>query len=186
LVNGAQAGDGVLSLTSSQSQYLQIDPITTGLNGLTFSIWFKSSSASYTVYPRIFEFSNGLASDNIFAALDSANNNLVVTVSAGAVAGPLIRFVTNANNNVWHHLVWTITPSNGAYGGLYTIYYDGAVAVNKAAGVYPNSLQRSLNYLGKTFYGPGYSPFNGQMTNFRFYDRVLSAAEITKLYDKRK
>lgn len=105
---------------------------------------------------------------------------------AGAIEGPFIRVDTNANNNVWHHMVWTIVQADGAYGGLNSIYYDGALVVNQAAGIYPNSLQRSVNYLGKSPYGPQDTPFNGQMTNFRFYNRVLSAAEIAKIYDKRK
>jgi hypothetical protein len=184
LVNSAQAGDGVLSLIAAQSQYLQMSSITTGLNGLTFSVWFKSSSATYTSFPRIFDFSNGAASDNIYAAFDSTNNNLVVNVFVGAIQGPLLRVAGNANNNVWHHLVWTLVQANGVYGGLNTVYFDGVV-LNQVPGIYPNSLQRNLNYLGKSPFSVD-SPFNGQITNFRFYDRVLSVAEVANLYDKRK
>ena len=63
LVNGATVSNNQLLLSAASSQYMSIDPFTTGTTGLTFATWYKSDNSGY--FARIFDFGNGEEVDNI-------------------------------------------------------------------------------------------------------------------------
>jgi hypothetical protein len=93
--------------------------------------------------------------------------------------------------------------SNGTRPNGYTIYINGAIpttgdSTGVAGGLraaYSNGTQTTPTYplsgiypfvtLGSTNYGAwnGLSFFNGNISNFRFYNRLLSAENVSTLYN---
>jgi hypothetical protein len=183
-----KVGTGSLSLSSASSQYLQINSNTLlnsasfpGTNGLTFSSWFQSNGNG--TWARIFDFGNGSASNNIYLYI---NNN---TIGAGVYVdgngntnGYWIQNIngTNYNTNVWYHVVWTMTYSSSNT-STWTVYINGTSAWSSSGYVYPKSIARTGNYIGRSNWADPY--WNGNIDEFRCYTRVLNSTEITALYN---
>ena len=143
-------------------------------NGLTFATWFRSDNSGS--WARIFDFGNGQASDNILMGLYGATNELVVTTFLGNQLTTFASSTEQVNNNVWFHAVWILFPT-----GNWVVYLDGQVVIQVTAS-YPNVLVRSSNYLGKSNWKSD-PYFNGAIRDFRMYNRTLSAAEVSLLYN---
>ena len=80
------------------------------------------------------------------------------------------------NDNTWRHVGWIFNPD-----GTWNIYINGMLMQQLQAKGYPNSMQRSFNFLGRSNWV--HDPyFSGAISDFRLYNRVLGAAEISSLY----
>ena len=175
LYNGATVSNNQLLLSSAKGQYMGINPFTTGSAGLTFATWWTSVNSGN--YARIFDFGNGAGSDNILvhSAQAAINNNLAMIVWVSSVRYYLptsVRF----DQNSWNHVAWTLHPS-----GTWIVYINGVQVSSATSMVYPSSISRSYNYLGKSSFGDPY--FNGTIKDFRMYSRVLSAVEVSSLFN---
>ena len=179
LKNGAtissehKVGNGCLSLTASSSQYVQItDAFTTASTGMSFSFWFRSNNTS--LWGRIFDFGNGSWSDNIIAFINGGN--LGFSVYFGNTSTQINNVIPSINNNNWHHITWTLDTSKN-----WKIYLDGNLYISYANMNYPKTIQRSLNYIGKSNWSSD-PYFNGAIDDFRYYSRVLTSSEVTDIY----
>jgi hypothetical protein len=87
-------------------------------------------------------------------------------------------------NNQWHHLAFAYDEATSNM----SIYKDGALwSVQSWAGHGPIKLDQSKVtgfYLGGKTTDWG-KPFNGSLDQFRLYNKALSAAEVTGLYNSR-
>ena len=81
----------------------------------------------------------------------------------------------NVNDNVWRHVVWTISPA-----GIWAVYINGVVVWSASGQPYPNAISRSLNYIGKSNWNDPY--FTGAIDAFKIYNYVLVAADCAALY----
>jgi hypothetical protein len=170
---------GCLSFNGSSSQYINTGPIITGMNGLTFGCWFKSNNNS--TYARIFDFGNGAPSDNIILYL--INNTLIaelfVTTSD---AGGYTLSTTNVNNNVWNHIVWTLSAPNSSGVSLWLAYLNGKQIYTNTTGQYPVNIARTSSFIGKSNWAG--NPFwNGSFANFVMYQKAISGVEANALYN---
>jgi hypothetical protein len=175
LQNGAAVFNNQLVLSAAKSQYVSINTFTTGTAGLTFATWWKSVSSG--TWARIFDFGNGATSDNVHIMQNSNNNNYllmgVYNTSKGYYMSSSVRF----NQNSWNHVAWTLYPS-----GTWIVYINGVQVTSASSKPYPRSISRSINYLGKSNWASdGY--LDGAMKDFRMYSRVLSAVEISALFN---
>ena len=84
------------------------------------------------------------------------------------------------NNNVWHHLAYTISAQN-----IWTIYLDGSVYNNPYSGSTESRSFNNSSYFAITTYenSTGYNT-TGDIDQVRLFNRVLTAAEITALYNE--
>ena len=156
---------------------MSIDPFTTGTAGLTFATWYKSVNSGN--WARIFDFGNGEASDNIVIGQLDGNDILFLQIR---IAGSQIDFHPDSSykfntGNVWKHVAWTLDPAGS---GTWKFYING-VLVGSAVLQYPRSVLRSKNYLGKSNWNVD-AYLNGGLKDFRMYNRVLSAAEVSTLF----
>ncbi len=81
------------------------------------------------------------------------------------------------NANAWQHFAWTLSPS-----GTWTAYKNGVIMGNVGGygqQVYPAAITRPSNYLGQSNRG---DHFTGAIDDFRVYNTVLGAAEVSLLY----
>jgi hypothetical protein len=151
----------------------------TNANALSFSFWFFSSSS--LTWARIFDFGNGVASDNIIAYINS--NNLGLAVYGGnSTTNPVSQFdniFSSVNDGIWRHVVWTLNSS-----GTWKIYINGVLQSTKTSTRYPSNVSRSLNYLGKSNWSADPN-FKGGIDDFRIYKQELTQANVTTLYNYR-
>jgi hypothetical protein len=161
-------------------------PFTIGRNGITFSCWIRSNSNQ--TWTRIFDFGNGAGKDNILIGLDSALNDLTfstyVTTSSGRSNNqPHGLFNNNPiNDNNWYHFAFTLgyTGANSPTAN-YIIYLNGNAISNTNFHFYPAIVRRLYNYIGKSNWSNDGQYF-GAMKDLRFYNTVLSAAQIASIY----
>jgi hypothetical protein len=178
--NDLKVGTGSLFLkminngtfSSGITPYVQISSVQTSNSGLSFALWFKSKGN--LDWACLFDFGNGAVSDNILMAIYK-NNIALDVVKRGIQSNPL-NVVSNVNDGVWRHIVWTLDPL-----GVWKVYLNGALVWQATGYIYPNAITRTSNFLGKSNWA-GDPVFNGVMDEFRMYNRVLVASEVQILY----
>ena len=156
--------------------YIRINTILpaslTDQNALSFSFWFRSTSNTGD-YGRIFDFANGATSDNIIAFIYSGSLGFSVY---SATTGGNIYSIVSANDNVWRHCVWVLTP------GTWRVYINGTLSLTQTTGIYfPRSLNRSINYIGKSNWD-GNPSYNGNIDDFRIYKEALTSETVSILF----
>ena len=179
LLNGTVVGSyGVgssqyVELSTASGQYVQIPSFSTGNTGLSFSIWFKTTSLT-SDWGCVFDMGNGYVSDNIVMFV--YGGNLGVCVYSGSSAEYPLNVVSNVGDGLWRHVVWTMDPS-----GTWVVYENGVQVWTAGSLYYPSSISRKLNYLGKSNWGRQYV-FDGSISDFRMYSYVMSAGAVKSLY----
>ena len=154
-------GQGYLKLSGGNMTF---GSFTTGASGMSFSIWFYSNNT--TDWGRIFQF--GTTNTNrILAAIFTSKLRLYVDVVT-------VDTSLTPTNNTWYHFVWTIA-SNGTW-----IVYINGTSIYNAVQIYPPSLARTSNYFGGS---PNGEYLTGGVDNFRYYNYVLSQANVTSIYE---
>lgn len=200
LISTSTYKNGTRSLSptgASNSWLINSNRYNVGLNGFTIACWFNISSTNFNSGGYLWSFNNylGDASGNAYflnLTVDDSNYLLINSNSNGINWGRNGgKYTTSLSLNTWYHVVVCIsspTPTpltsymyvNGSLvqtlnltsnGGTYPVASDGIIE-RLAIGGYYNSGGISTN-----------TAFNGYIDDYRLYNRVLSAAEITSLYN---
>lgn len=171
-------GNASLYLVKTSSQYVNVNTsFTTGINGITFTCWFRNNNAT-TDYGRIFNF-HASDKNNVLGMLVNypSVNNLYVSVFSGTSTSEFnTGYATAVNDDTWRHMAWVCTPysSNTNY-----LYINGSL-VSTFLTWYPPSVARTGSF-GNNDYGN--SLYNGYIDDFRFYDKILNANQIQAIYN---
>jgi hypothetical protein len=151
----------------------QINPYTIwNGNGITFSFWFRATSAGH--WARLIDFQDTTSSSSgvLIGRYGSTNNTIRIVINDTA-NGDIS--VANFSDSTWHHLTFSVDTS-----GIWTVYLDNVNKNISQTQTIPN-ITYTERYINKSSYSAN-GNWDGQMDNFRIYDRVLSAEEIEKLY----
>lgn len=148
-------------------------------NGLSFSIWFRATSASQ--YGRVFEFFNG-ASETFSIIMDFPNSPATNNLRIYTYNNPTyVNYTTSGINfcdGSWRHIVWSISST-----GVWSFYINGVNQNISITGNVPNSLDLNNNkVLGGSGDG-GLSYMTGNIDDFRIYNYVLTPNDIYDLYN---
>ena len=176
--NSRVSGKGYLSLSSTSTQYVNLTlPISTGANGLSFAFWYRLDASLKN--QRFFCFSNGFHLQEIMMGVDSTLASFVICANTNdtKMTSPIY------NNNTWNHVVWTITPTSGT--ATWRIYVNGSITETKTLQQYPGELStRVNNWIGRAWYTGTTNDvaYNGGIDDFRFYNRAITAEEVSALY----
>ena len=188
LVNGAtitsadgsyKVGQSALNLVStgvySTSPYFSItNGVMLGNIGLTFAVWFKAPSSSTRSFARLFEFGNGQDQQCIAICSGYESTN---KMSYGAFGnGKNINSDIVASDGTWKHVVWTLGTDLE-----WKIYINGQLARTDTNSQLPQYIFRSNAWIGKSAWSND-APYNGQMDEFRIYNTVLDAYDVSVLY----
>ena len=144
---------------------------------LSFS-WWGHFDNFYT-YSRIFDFGDGQRNDNLLL-YNHANTGQIRTtaiVGSGNVAD-LYTSTISADND--YHIVAVMSHASN----LIEVYINGAsVGSGGVSGAIP-TITRTKHWLGRSNWQSADDYFDGWMQAFSVYKRVLSASDVTDLYDK--
>jgi len=137
-------------------------------NNISFCIWLKGGVQS-TDYRRVFS-KNSTPGWELQVQLAGPSLGLRIDTSAGTNQ---VKTVNAILDDTWHHYAFTL--SNGSV----KIYLDGQIALNTTYN-HGNGFSNTTDL--KIGYGGAY--IQGQIDEFRFYSRVLSAEEIDAIYQQ--
>ncbi len=157
-----------VSLVSASSQFITVPPFQSGAEGMSISILFRSNSnPTGTV---IFDFSNNIVAD--IGAISTGNLRITVNGTQSST-GPLI------NDGTWKHVVVTFTNAQSTQ-RFFRTYINGS-SVARETFQYPLTQYRTNNFIGKSSIANS-NYFNGDIGDFRIYNRVLTDLDIQYLY----
>ena len=146
-------GNGSIALDGLPNTYVQLPKLSaTGIDGLTFACWFRSNG-NYDNTP-IFDFGNGLVSDNISAKIN--RNNLTLSVNNGGISpfiyNPYFHYKFNksdTNNYSLKNYGGGATDISGQYDAFIGVeastIVDYATTTTKTFDISPNSLDANVN-----------------------------------------
>lgn len=140
-------------------------------NGFTISAWTNPASAG-ELTGRIFDKSE----------FQNAQNGLTYFMSANRVGfinnnGTIIYSNNNSiNYNQWQHVLVTVNSS-----GLVTHYINGTVSGTGTTGVPSGITTTNALAIGNRSRATD-RDFDGKISDVRFYNRILTPAQITRLY----
>jgi len=187
--NVTPTGTSLLVSTTASPNWVVYPTFQPETTGLSFSMWFKTDIASNSNWSRLFDFGVGAT----------------YTISMGIVGGKLVISTYEAtkqcelgnvlpgynnnlgiNDNVWRHLVWTIS----ADGTIWKIYVNRVLTATITASNYtnysssgtrgpyhPSSTLRTTNFIGKS--NTGSDPaFSGSIDEFRMFNREITPEDI--------
>lgn len=154
-------------------------------NGLSVAFWVKSNSGySSNSSARFLDFGNSASPTYSFFVSPSGTDlcgNIVLTYGAIKGGAASVYYTDYAiNNNIWHHVCISLTY-NTSVNSIHNVYIDGSLYYT-GTGVYPTTTTYTSCYIGKSNFVADPS-FNGSIDDFRLYNRILSAAEVSSLYN---
>jgi hypothetical protein len=161
--------------------------------GITFAFWICPSYSK--TWSRVFDFGDEWGSGGHQIVVCPFFDWLVFIVCNFPYSGTWC-FVSGINLNDWTHIVWKLNPV-----GEWDIYANGSKihhAYSCSAGWNKLPDEHNLSGGGATYPDPTYKLntcyigrsnwwwdpfFNGEMSDFRIYDGILSDKEISLLYN---
>jgi len=185
LVNGAtwvagKVGNAVNLDGNNDYVSLPIGPLISSLTNCTVAAWVKWDTDDGDDWHRIWDFGTG-TTYYMYLVIDNGNSDTpqftITTDGSGddedTVAPSVLSF------NTWHHIAITINAATHTH----RMYINGSyVAQNTHGYLDPHDLgNTNKNYLGRSNYSDD-PYFNGKMDDVRIYNYVLTATEISQLY----
>ena len=159
---------------SSSAQYVQIDSYMSPSDGMSFSFWFKCGSNS--TWARIFDFGNGVASNNIIVFLNNNNLGLSVYRDDKNTPSQYYNIINNCNDNTWRNVIWTLNTN-----GDWNIYLNFSYIKTINNAFYPKQVLRKYNYIAKSLWN--HDPYyTGEIADFRIYNGIIDNIEISNIY----
>ena len=148
--------------------------IVNGLTNFTIATWVKIDTT--TVWRRIFDFGSS-TTVNMFLVPNSGSTVRFAITTGGNGAEQQLNASPALPTGVWKHVAVTHSGNTG------TLYIDGVqVAQNTNMTLSPSSMgSTTKNWIGRSQYS-GDSYLDGQIDQFRIYNRALSASEILALF----
>ncbi len=163
---------GNAATMNGSNQYVILpNGIVNGLTSFSIAAWVKLSPT----WSRVFDFGTGTTSYMFLTPPLGAGTRFGITTS-----GPNgeQRIQTNLpSTGAWQHVCVTLTGNVG------TLYLGGvALLQNASMTLNPTSLgQTTQDWIGRSQF-PADQYSNGQIDNFRIYNRALAASEVMRLF----
>ena len=170
-MNGATcSADGIVM--DGNNDYVDIDDWEWG--GTT-SIEVYVKYDSFNSWSRVFDFSSGTNSDNVFLANFGSSS----TIRWGVTQGSTLESFdwSNFDSSIWTHVVVTVK------GTAMKVYKNGVLAGTKTDGHEPNVMTRAQHWLGRSAWSAdGY--FDGTIAYVKIWHGIeLTNSEALSAYD---
>ncbi len=174
-VEGPYPGDVLTSVDFDGSDdHVDIADIDTDFSyGMTAAFWFYPESVPTIEYGML-SISNGQDVDDIWIGwLPGTGMELYFSDPTNGSLYTWLDDNLDPEINKWHHFVATVDASGNA-----KIYRNGEEVASGFVSL-PGNVLRTLNTIGDSVWN---DPFPGKMDDVRFYNRPLSAEEVSELY----
>ncbi|MGK5094520.1 LamG-like jellyroll fold domain-containing protein [Deltaproteobacteria bacterium TL4] len=146
--------------------------------GITVSVWAYPAALNY--WSRFIDFGNGASSDNILLANEGSSSTLTFVSFSASSELTRTSVSSSIGLNQWQHFV----AVNDTLGNVYLFKNGVKIATGTSTGL-PKNVTRNNNYIGKSNWSvDGY--YSGKIDDLRIYNRALSAAEVSALYETEK
>jgi len=160
---GASLGTLITSLQDfSIATYLYIDPSTSVTDNGNF-IWSFGNS-------------NNILSDQNGGMFFTAKSTRFAISLTNYTGEQQVNYGTSFSKGLWKHVVYVQSGTTGS------IYVDGILVKSATIALKPGNLgSTSYNYIGRSLYSSDAYLKKSCLSDFRIYDKALSATEITSL-----
>ena len=167
---------------------LILKTVTPNTTGITFSFWVKSiASPDYgglislqSIYGWILMY---LLGNTVYAAINEQKPTLPSNIYPTSITKNAVAVAT-IQQYTWNHIAWTIQQVNTNYdvsgAGVWRVYLNGNSVYQNTNQIYPYPGTRTMNFVGHN--GQSNVFMNGNMDDYRAYNRVLSPKEIQNIY----
>ncbi|MGN6642412.1 MAG: DUF6055 domain-containing protein [Verrucomicrobiota bacterium] len=171
---GLGARGGYVLPLNGTNQYVELHNSVNDFRNLTVAVWVKWSGSVSD--QRVWSMGDGASKVMYLTPMDSGTGKLRFVISDGVTTQSIDGLSALGAN--WNHVVVTLS------GGTGTLYVNGAqVGQNLSLTLQPDDLNAPLmenaNYLGR---GNAGNYFKGSLDEFRVYNKMLSAGEVSSLY----
>ena len=176
-------------LNLSGNDYVSVEKIITGMEGLSFGMWFRSDSNKEGACLFDFGSSSNNRVDDI-AIYIYKDNKISFGNWVESISSIDYETIPLSNSNKWNHIVWTMSKPQysvntntqvNQYISTWKIYLNGKI-VNSVSGTYPNNGAMNYCWIGKSNVLNS-EQFKGAIANFVMYQKVLSSDEVNALYN---
>lgn len=142
-------------------------------NGITFAIWIKyfTINNTMTVFNVV---DSSLTNPSVMVCRITTANTVQIQVQISGTLSSVMTSATTLIPSAWNHVSFVLPP----FGSTADIYVNGTgstVSVGTSLNIIP--FQRFL-FVGSSNATAG---FNGELDDFRVYNRLLSADEVSQL-----
>ncbi len=147
--------------------------VVNGLTDFTIATWVKLDTVS--TWSRLFDFGTGTENHMFLTPRDSWSNVMRFVIKTPTGGERVVEANTALTTGSWKHVAVTRSQQT------VTIYLDGvAVGSNSSMPFSPSDLGNTTqNRIGRSQYNDPY--LDGQVDDFRIYERALSAADLAAL-----
>jgi hypothetical protein len=149
--------------------------------GITFSCWIRFTA--HETWARLIDFQSAVNQNTgFYISIKSNWNGTPGAILVNIAEGTLFTYSNWSNSIIttlgaWHHFVWCIDVT-----GKWDVYLNNVRINNTETRVIPN-ITYNLRYINKSAYSVD-GTWDGQIDDFRIYDRALSATDVSLLYNK--
>ncbi len=143
--------------------------------GFTVEAWVRFNNFNH--YSRFIDFAASTGIDNIILANEARTNKLILHIHSGTmnvITAPGILTIGE-----WIHICVTIDPNKTT-----KIYKNGQVMIATSVPL-PQTVKRSLNYIGKSNSSNNDGYFDGQLAELRLWKVARTETEIRANMNKR-
>ena len=178
--------------TGANSVGAVLPPIGGGVTGWSFEAMVQPTNGGADTWPKLYDLgsvrgSNGFCSNDIVlgwsgaaVAPDSFWQLDVCDNTTAAYQYSTIDAMGEIFDNVWYHMVVTISPPTANGQANYFTYLNGQLYTTVTNGFYPALAARPWSYLGKSNWADPY--FSGAIDFFNVYQSQLSDVQVANLY----
>ncbi len=187
---GAPPRAGVFSGTcaSNSSSYIALSNaiIGTATSDLTVSFWMKGANTGEHMCQSAM--AGYYTKFNIMTAPSSGGNAGKIRLNFGNGSNSEISIYgtdTGWTNGNWHHLAFTMDWNGSSFD--IKLYKDGVLdtlTASDTSAVTVGVINGDVALGGFVNNGTAYGCYNGELDQVRFYDSVLSASDVTALYNE--
>jgi Concanavalin A-like lectin/glucanases superfamily len=169
---------GFMQFVGAQAAQIRVAATLTNFDSPQGSImfWMRSSGTLTNFGTQGAVLFDRLAGSGLI--LVQQDDGTLLVQPSGAGGNKFTSTATSLSDNNWHHIAVTYDQADT---GSVSLYVDGNLdTANPNAGAWSWPVGQEIE-LGRS-HNSAFDPYNGLMDDFRVYNRVLTAAEITTVH----
>lgn len=174
------AASSALYFSGSNSSYISLpnSPLIRPLNGISFSAWVKPSLLAGQMVVVFTKNTSGSFFTAYGLTIENIGTGYVFRANRqNGSSNDIVNASTLLSLNTWYHVAFAMDNTT------FKIYVNGVLEGNVSPFITSFAYDATRGViLGGTNEGAYNAPFFGSMDNVRFYNRIITAAEVSALY----